>query len=364
MTCRTVGVEEEMFLVDPSTGRLDGSSDRVIGAVGAQDEIGQELFLQQVETRTEPRRDMAALLEDLRATRRTASEAAVAVGARVAAMATPVMADDGGVVTPKERYERMMTRFGRLGLQSMACGTHVHVVVAGDEEGVAVLDRLRPWLPLVLAMSANSPFNLGVDTAYASWRAQIWEAWPSAGAVEPFGDASGYRRAIASIISSGAALDEGMIYFDARLSNHLPTVEVRVADVCTDLADTILVVAVVRALVDTCAGAWHAGTAVVPWRVDLLRAARWRARRDGLSDALIDPSSGAPAPAAEALATLVRTIGPALDRSGDARLVQDGIERLLRDGTGSARQRAAAGPGLDLRSVVDDVLDRTAASWR
>ncbi|MET1062167.1 MAG: glutamate-cysteine ligase family protein, partial [Aeromicrobium sp.] len=69
MTCRTVGVEEEMFLVDPSTGRLDGSSDRVIGAVGAQDRIGQELFLQQVETRTEPHRDMAALLEDLRATR-------------------------------------------------------------------------------------------------------------------------------------------------------------------------------------------------------------------------------------------------------------------------------------------------------
>ncbi|MCW2769522.1 MAG: carboxylate--amine ligase [Aeromicrobium sp.] len=359
-----MGVEEEMFLVDPTTGRLAASSDRAVAQKAWSNKVEQELFLQQIETQSDPQHDMSHLLADLRAARRDASHAAEVVGARLAAMPTPVMGDHGGDVTHKTRYEHMMTRFGRVGREALVCGMHVHVDIADDEEGVAVLDRLRAWFPLVMALAANSPFDLGADTAYASWRGQIWEAWPSAGAVEPFGDAAGYQRAVAAILASGAALDEGMIYFDARLSRHFPTIEVRVADVCTDLDDTVLVAAVVRALVDTCASAWHAGDAVEPWRVDLLRAARWRARRDGLGDALIDPISGVPAAAADVMETLLRTIGPALDRSGDARLVEDGITRLLRDGTGSALQRAVAGPGLDLRSVVEDVLDRTAASWR
>jgi len=348
-----------MFLVDPRTRRLVAVSDRATSG-----DVEQELFLQQVETQSQPRHDLADVAVDLRDARRTASEAAESAGARLAVMPTPVLADHGGEVTPKARYETMIARYGEVGRTALACGTHVHVDVADDEEAVAVVDRLRPWLPIVLAVSAGSPFDLGVDTGYASWRAQVWESWPSAGATEPFGDAAGYRSAVAAVIASGAALDEGMIYFDARPSRTFPTVEVRVADACTDLRDTMLVAALVRALVDTCADEWREGRPLAPWRVDLLRAARWCARRDGLTGSLIDPVGGRPAPAADVLAILVDAIGPALAANGDRGLVDEGVTRLLRDGNGARRQRDVAGPRLDLEAVVDDVLRRTEESSR
>jgi carboxylate-amine ligase len=357
-----VGVEEEMFLVDPATRRLAAASDRAVRAQRSSEDVEQELFLQQLETQSDPQHDLADLRADLRAARRSAADAARSVGARLAVMPTPVVADREGVVTPKDRYERMMSRFGRVGRQALVCGMHVHVDVSDQEEAVAVVDRLRPWLPLVLAISTSSPFDLGIDTSYASWRAEVWDSWPSAGAVEPFGDAAGYERAVAAIVTSGAALDDGMLYLDARPSRSFPTVEIRVADVCTDLADTVVVAAVARALVDTCAADWRDGAPLAPWRVDLLQAARWRARREGLTGSVIDPVSGEPARAQQALQTLMRTIAPALDAYGDRELVEDGIARLLAEGTGAARQRAVAGPDLDLDAVVDDVLERTEAS--
>lgn len=352
-----------MFLVDPGTRRLVPASDRVVHRDDGEDEIDQELFLQQVEIQSAAHRSMPDVIDDLRRARRTAASAAESVGARLAAMPTPVLADQDGVVTAKARYERMMSRFGAVGHNALVCGMHVHVDIVDDKEGVAVLDRLRPWLPIVLALSANSPYDLGVDTAFASWRSQLWEAWPTAGAVEPFGDAAGYHRAVDSMVASGAAIDEAMIYFDARLSRSFPTVEVRVADVCTDLPDAAVIAAIVRALVESCAMAWRDDQPVDPWRVDLLRAARWRARQDGLNDSLVHPLTRQLVPCDEAVDALAGFIGPALDGSGDTTLVEDGLSRLLRHGNGATHQRRVAGPRLDLTSVVDDVLERTHASF-
>jgi carboxylate-amine ligase len=274
-------------------------------------------------------------------------------------MPAPVVADEPGDTTPKQRYDTMTSRYGEVGRTALVCGMHVHVDVRDDDEAVTVVDGLRPWLPLVLALSANSPFNLGVDTSYASWRSQVWDAWPSAGPVEPFGSPAAYRSAVEALIASGAALDEGMIYLDARLARIFPTVEVRVADVCTDREDAAVVAAVVRGLVDLCADPGAAQPHADPWRVDLLRAARWRARRDGLAGSLVDPVSRRTVPAAVAVQTMVDAIGPALEVNGDADIVRDGVARLLRSGGGAGRQRAVAGADLDLSAVVDDVVRRT-----
>ncbi|MFT4081772.1 MAG: glutamate--cysteine ligase [Nocardioides sp.] len=355
MPGRTVGVEEEMLLVDPHTRRPVPSSDQVVDEDGAE----HELFLEQVETQSDPHHAIAEVRRDLTRSRLVAAEAARAAGTRLAAMPTPIIPAADWHITPKLRYRLMLARFGEVGRRALVCGTHVHVQIRDDDEGVAVLDRLRPWLPLVLALSANSPFGLGVDTGYASWRSQVWESWPSAGPTEPFGDAATYRRAVTDLIDSGAAMDPGMIYFDARLSSSYPTVEVRVCDVCTDLDDTMVIAAVVRALVETCAEAWRLREPACDWRVELLRAARWRARRDGLGDRLIDPLTGRLVPATEALGTLLERIGPALRDAGDDGLVERGLRRLHRHGTGAARQRLMAGPDHDLRAVVDDMIART-----
>lgn len=358
VTKRQVGVEEEMFLLDPETRLPSPVSTRVVNRA---DVLEHELFLEQVETQSRPHADLTEVRSDLAAARVAAAESARAAGARLAAVPTPVLAVDHGHLTPKERYRLMATRFGEVGRRALVCGMHVHVDVHSDDEGVGIIDRLRPWLPLLQAMSSNSPFDHGTDTGYASWRAQVWDGWPTAGPVEPFGDATTYHAAVAGLVESGAAVDVAMIYHDVRLAQAYPTVEIRVADVCTELDDAMLVAAVARALVETQAAAWRHGEPVPPWRVDLLQAARWRARRDGLDGRLLDPVTAALVPADEAVGTLLASIEPALRDLGDLELVRQGLDRLLRDGTGASRQRALATDDGGLSVVVDDLIARTAA---
>ena len=148
-----------------------------------------------------------------------AAESAAQAGAALVAVGTPVLQkSDQEQVTAKDRYERIVHEFGEISRQGSVCGMHVHVDVADDEEGVTVIDGLRPWLPVLRAMSVNSPYWRGTDTGYASWRTQVWARWPTAGPSDPFGDPAGYRAVTEALVASGAALDVGMLYLDARLA--------------------------------------------------------------------------------------------------------------------------------------------------
>lgn len=359
MTVRRIGVEEEMLLVDPATGHLTAASARVLDA-SESDELDQELFLQQLEIQTDPSDDVADLRSQLRSRRRDAARAAERAGAAILVTPTPVLADGTSDVTPKARYARMISAFGAVGRQAITCGMHVHVEVVDDVEAVRIADRVRPWLPLVVALSAGSPFDHGSDTGLASWREQVWDAWPSAGPGEPFGSVDQYRDVVDRLVATGAAIDSHGVYLDVRLAEDFPTVELRVADVCTDLDDTVLVAAVLRALAETASHEPETS----PWRVELLRAARWRARRDGLEGHLVDPVSGALVPAAAAMTTLLEHLDDALTEAGDRDLVHAGVRRLLHDGSNAARLRRVAGDPADLDAVVADLRRRTDASWQ
>ena len=155
----------------------------------------------------------------------------------------------------------MARAFGLTAQEQLTCGCHVHVQVESDEEGVAVLDRIQPWLATLLALSANSPFWQGVDSSYASFRYQAWGRWPCSGPTEWFGSAEASHETVGQMVRTGTLLDTGMVYFDARLSQHYPTLEVRIADVCLRHEDAVLIAALVRALVETEARAWQQDTA-------------------------------------------------------------------------------------------------------
>jgi carboxylate-amine ligase len=238
---------------------------------------------------------------------------------------------------------------------------HVHVAIESDEEGVRCIDRITPWLPVLLAMSTNSPYADGGDTGYASWRTQQWSTWPSAGPTEAFGSVAGYRRACARMLASGAARDTGMLYFDARLSEAHPTLEVRVLDAVTDPEDVGLLTALVRGLVETAASdGWPAEQPV--WRAEELRAARWRASRYGTTDRLLDPTTRELRPARDVVSALVDLVADRLEAAGDTERVVRGADRVLA-ATGAARQRAVYERTGSLEGVVDDVLARTTDSW-
>ena len=352
-----VGIEEELFVVD-DRGHIVPESEAVVRAhrrLGPEEELDHELFLQQIELQTGPHEDPDGLREDLIASRAAAVAAARAVGLHAVAMPVDVLGGSEPRPTPKSRYERMLARYGEIGRNAMTCGMHVHVEVA-DENAIRVIDALRPWTPLLTALSANAPYFHGRDTHHASWRGHLWDMWPTAGPVETFGDVETYRATIDELIASGAALDEHMLYLDARIAERFPTVEVRVADACTDVEDALLVAEVTRGLVTTLAKK-PAGTE--SWRLETLKAARWRARHDGLTGSLLDPVTRSFVPAEQALDSLVKTIGASLDSAGTRDRVTDGIHRVLTRGNGAARQRSVAGAAVDLTAVMADLIRRT-----
>ena len=355
---RTVGVEEEFLLVDRADGRPRAKAAALLKKADDPDAVEGELHLQQVETGTEPCRTLDELHRQIRATRERASEAARATGVEIAAIGTsplPVRAE----LTPSPRYREMARRFGLTVQEELTCGCHVHVGVDSDDEGVAVLDRIRPWLPTLLAMTANSPFWQGEDSGYASYRSQVWSRWPSTGVNELFGSARAYHDTVRAMIDSETVVDSGMIYFDARLSEQYPTVEIRVADVCLRAEDAALLAALVRGLVDVTAREWADGVEAAPVRAELLRLAGWRAGRSGLATELLDPVTMRPAPAEAVIERLLAHVHPALEDTGDHNEVRRMTDELLERGSGAREQRASHKRGGRLESVVADAVRYT-----
>src|SRR5919107_4798337 len=348
---RSVGVEEELLLVDPATGEpraVAGPALQSAAATGHSPQerpdagpdpddpggiLEAELKEQQLETDSRPHPDLDRLAEELRWFRTRADRAAASAGARVAALGTSPLP-----VTPrttsKDRYLRMAAQFGLTSDEQLTCGCHVHVSVESPEEGVAVLDRIRGWLPVLTALSANSPYWQGADSGYASFRSQSWGRWPTAGPIEVQGSVERYRALVDGMVATGVALDEGMIYFDARLSARYPTLEVRAADVCLRVDDAVLLAALVRGLVDTAAQEWRRGIAPAPTPATLLRLAGWRAARSGLDDVLLHPADLRPRPAGAIVGALVDHVRPALTDSGDLSRVEERLADLLCRGPG------------------------------
>ncbi|MCP3820006.1 glutamate--cysteine ligase [Streptomyces sp. A3M-1-3] len=360
---RSVGVEEELLLVDAETGEPRALSTAVLAAAsqgsGGQDHAFQkELHRQQLEFATHPQTGMGELAAEIARWRAEAAGHAGELGAAVAALATsPLPA--GPAISSGERYRWLEEQFGLTAQEQITCGCHVHVSVESDEEGVAVLDRIRPWLSVLLAMSANSLFWQGEDSGYSSYRSRVWGRWPSSGPVETFGSADRYHEQVRAMVGTGTLRDEGMIYFDARLSHHYPTVEIRVADVCLDASTTVLLATLVRALVETAAREWRAGEPPARHGVGLLRLAAWRAGRSGLDEQLIHPGTMGPAPAEAVVRALFDHVRDALDDCGDLIPAQEGLAGLLKDGNGARVQRDLLRRTGSLRAVVAECARRT-----
>ena len=378
----TLGVEEELHVVDVGTGRLVSRAPEVQAAsvVDAQDgAVVLELTLSQVETVTAVSADVDQVVERASRLRAAVAAAAAGRGLQLVASGTPVLGDAGEQqVADDERYAALRRRAAGLVPQQLIAGMHVHVGVAGagidvqdvdDDARVAVADTLRPWLPTLLALSANSPYWLGEDTGFASYRQVHWQRWPVAGPPPPTRDAAQWNTAVAELVATGVVDDASYVYWDVRLATRFPTVEVRVADVQADADDAALYTRLVRGLAATALADHGSHGVEAPSRLQVpqhaLRAAMWRAARYGLEGELVDPRLRGTQPAAVVLAELVDAARPGLEATGDLPAVLEGVRRVLTDGNGAQRQRAAfarAGwPGvLDVVRVADHVVPHRA----
>lgn len=356
----TVGVEEEFHTVGLRTRRLTAEGGRVLEQLPAGS-FCAELHQTMVEANSSPHVRLADLAADIAALRRAAIVAAARCGLGVVAAGTVPIADQGtGRITANPRYEHMHGEYRMLVSEQLICAMQVHVGMPDRDLAVAVAHRVTPWLPALLALSASSPYWLGNDSGYASYRTLLWRRWPTTRALGEFASAADYDQTVADLVRSGVITDPGMLYFDVRPSAHLPTLELRICDSCPSLRDVILLSGLFRALVGREAGAALAGRAALSVRPELLEAETWRAARSGLEGDLVDPATATPMPAGKLIRQLLADLRPALEASDDWEQVTGLAEAALARGSSAARQRAAYASG-GHQKVVDTLLKETRA---
>ncbi|WP_405177418.1 glutamate--cysteine ligase [Nocardia sp. NBC_01377] len=349
----TVGVEEEFLLADPVTG-APAAKNLAVADAAKQAGIALQLELTrcQVETSTSVHTRIPALLDELREQRRTVADCAEDNDARLIAVAIPPTVPEHFPVTDTPRYRRIEHAYGMLAHEQGLCGCHVHVGVPNRETAVLVGNYVRPWLPVLLATTANSAIYRGRDTGYASWRSILWRRWPSAGPPPYFSSATEYESMVAMMRASGSILDNKMVYWDIRPSETFPTVEVRVSDIPATVEESALLAALIRATVTMGLRSIVRGVRAPAVPAEVLRAAYWKAAHSGLDGDGLDPVTGRVRPHRELLADLVERIEPALRDTGDHDFVAEAIAALHSRGNGARRQLRA----MRARGEVTDVI--------
>jgi carboxylate-amine ligase len=361
----TVGVEEELHVIDLDSRELVPRGPEILEQL-PEASFTAELHRSVVETNTAVHMSLDALRANLVDLRQRATAVAESLGLGVAAAGTvPLVAEEDLTVTPTSRFERMLDDYQILAREQLICGTQVHVGLANRDFAVAVGQRVSRWLPILLAISASSPFWMGRDSGYSSMRSLLWQRWPTAGASGLVSSATDHDAMVAELISSGTISDQAMIYFDVRPSAHVPTLELRVTDACPDVDDVVLLAGLFRALVRRERAAASEGRPLMPVRGPVLRAAMWRAARSGLEGELVDLTDFAqPVSAHTAVNGLVDSLRPQLEEQGDWDRVSELADRVLRRGSAADWQRHLFARRGRFADVVDAVLARTHTAQR
>ncbi|GAA2781165.1 glutamate--cysteine ligase [Kitasatospora paracochleata] len=338
----TIGVEEEYLLLAPVTGVPAARAGKVHALADAQaalteGEVQRELMQAQLEVATPVCESLDEVGGHLLRMRHALAEAAEASGCRLAATGSAPFTDRLTVpITTKPRYRKLRRSAPGVADELLINGMHVHVGVPDREAGVRVLNALRPWLPVLTGLGANSPMWRGRDSGFASWRTLVFQGLPVIGLPPEFDGAKDYDQRIQDLVDTGFIGDRGQLYWHARLSERFPTVEVRAMDVQLQVDEAVLLTGLIRALA---ARTLDGGEPLRGYPPEYLRAASWHAARNGASGLLHDPRTGRLAPSREVAAGLLTHVDAELRANGERDRLATLLDRLHHHGNGAMRQR-------------------------
>jgi len=360
----TLGVEEEYQLVDAGSGALRPLNDVVLdtAAPALGEYVHQELIRSEIEVSTPVCTSLDQVDTELRGLRQKLNAAAARSGCRLAAAGThPTAQWQDEEVTPSERYLEMAGDYQQVALETLIFGCHVHVGIEDPETRIGVMNRIRPWLPTLLALSANSPFWAGRDTGYSSYRTIVFRRWPTSGMPESFSGNDEYERVVATLVQAGALEDATHLYWDVRPSARFPTLEVRIADVCLTVPEAVTMAGLIAAMAATAELDLAPSRPGADTRHELLEAAVWRAARYGLTGQLIDVTDSVLRPAIDVVCALMATLRDALEETGMWDRVTAGVEEIVGQGDGAARQREVFRRTGRMEDVITYIADQTAS---
>jgi glutamate---cysteine ligase / carboxylate-amine ligase len=322
----TFGIEEEYFLVRTGTGNLLKQVPR--GFLRACRKrfgpvVCAELLQSQIEVASPVFSSSADAHGEMAALRRGLAEEAAGIDCRlVAAGSHPLARWSNLKPTAKARYTRLIDDFQIIGRRNVLCGLHIHAGVPPDVDRVGLMNRLMPWLPVLLALSTSSPFWERANTGLLSYRQAAYDEWPRTGIPDFFDGDAEYDAFVQMLIERGAIADASYLWWAIRPAVRFPTLELRIADCCTRVEDSVALASAFRCLVRAHLRQPDLGARRSAFSRRLIEENRWRAKRWGIEGSMLDEASVAPIPFADKLAelrALVADDASALDCEADLR---------------------------------------------
>jgi len=366
----TFGLEEEFFLVHPRSRTLATSVPRsLLHACRRRygDAVAPELMHSQIELVSPVFERCDEAYDEMLRLRR--GVAAIAAEKRLRLMAAgthPIAAWGEQVETPKNRYRSLMEDFQIVARRNVLCGLHVHVAVPEGVDRVALMNRVMPWLPAFLALSTSSPFWNRAATGLLSYRQAAYDEWPRTGIPDRFENEAEYARFVEMLVAGGAARDSSYLWWAIRPAARYPTLELRICDACTRLADAIAIASLYRCLVRLLVRRPDLAPAWTPFTRRLIDENRWRAKRFGIDAEFIDLDGGGTVGCRDVVAHLLSAVEEDAEalhctkRLGRVRaLMAEGTSAHLQLAIYRGRRARGDAPLEALRFVVDWLVAAT-----
>lgn len=357
----TVGIEEEYQIVDPETRELCSYVQKFLeqGRQILQDQIKPEFMQSQVEVGSHICRNMTEARQELIRLRRSVCELAEENGLRIVAASThPFSKWIDQDVSVGERYTKLETDMAEVGRRLLVFGMHVHVGLDDNEVLIDVMNQARYFLPHLLALTTSSPFWQGRETGLKSYRSVVFESLPRTGIPPAFRSWAEYARVVETLQKTNCIDDASKIWWDIRPHHTFPTIEFRIADICTKVDEAICIAALVVAIVAKLVKLRRENQSWRPYRHHMLTENKWRAVRYGIDGKLIDYGRQEEVPMRFLALELLEVLDDVLDEVG-VRDEASYVHTILKEGTSADRQLKVYQKTNDLKAVVDHLIAET-----
>src|SRR3954447_7107490 len=356
----TIGIEEELMILDSESLALANAIEAVLEEYGEDDHVKPELLEPVLEIATAPHPDAASAGLELRKLRRDVAEAAGRRGLLIGSAGThPFAMWEDQRVSSRPRYRELIAALRFVARQEIIFGLHVHVGLDDRDKAIHVANGMRVHVPILLALSANSPFWRGDDSGLASTRMPIFRQFPRVGIPPYYEDWDDYERRIAFMVDTGVMEDYTWLWYDVRPHPNFGTVEIRAMDAQTHVEHTLGLAALIQAMVKELAEHFDAGQKLSDYPYEMLDENKWLASRHGLEGELVDlPERDRVSASALAQRLHDRLREHAQDLGAASEL--EGVVDLLEGGNGAYRQRKVYEANRDFRELLQDIVAASA----
>jgi len=357
----TIGIEEEYQIIDPETGGLTSYVQEFLdqGRLVLQHQIKPEFLQSQVEVGSNICRDLKEARRELVRLRRFVCELAASHGHQVVAASThPFSSWTTQEVSAGERYTKLQDDLGQVARRLLIFGMHVHIGIDDRELMMDVMNQSMYFMPHILALSTSSPFWQGRDTGLKSYRSVVCENLPRAGLPPMFDSFAAYERYIKLLVDPNCIDEPTKIWWDVRPHPVYPTLEFRIADICTRVDETLCITGLILAIVGKLIQLRSQNQSWRRYRRHLITENKWRAVRNGIDGKLIDFGKRAEVPFRLLAEELLGLLDDVVDEL-DVRQEVEYVHTILAEGTSADRQLATYRREGNFKAVIDRLVAET-----